>query len=904
MANKKKMIVIDGNSLMFRAYYATAYTGNLMQTRSGIYTNALYGFINMMKHLLSLNCSSNSLPNLDSSIFVAFDKGKKTFRHKLYDNYKGTRSKTPDEFIMQIPFIKEYLDAMNIFHYEVDDYEADDLVGTVATLAKDYECVEIYSGDRDLLQLVGDNRIVCLNKVGITQLDCFDSKNFFEKVGYIPSETPDYKALVGDSSDNLPGIVGVGPKTAVRLINEYHSIENIEAHIDELKGKLKENVELGIENAKKTKYLATIITNVSLPFSIDDCEFKKPDYNKLRTLYEKMEFKSFLKDIPTTEDFTQVSFFSTPSEVVNLPKIEKNENIKNYHIHDIKDLYAILNQANEFCFDVILSQDNYHLASIVGITLATLNDVFYLSLDEFVASNVFSLFKEKEVITIDSKKVFVALSHYGINLPKVAFDISLAGYVVNPSYGSIDLSILYRYFDMDNLPLQSEVYGKKTIYNMENIEVCEKYAMNLAYGAMVIYPRLKKEIHDISCDYLFYEVELPLARTLGIVEGNGFKIDEATLDQVGFDLLKQMNELEKKIYEEAGEEFNISSPKQLGEVLFDKLNLGKGKKNKTGYVTNAEVLEKLSERHIVPSLVLKYRKYSKLYSTYVAGLKDVINKEDGKVHTIFKQNYTLTGRLSSVEPNIQNIPVRTEDGRLIRQAFIPSFKDGLLISADYSQIELRILAHMSNCPSMIHDFQTGVDFHSNTASKIYDLPLNMVTKDMRRIAKAVNFGIIYGMSTWGLSDEIHISPLEAANFIERYFLIYPEVKEFLDKLVSDAKSLGYSKTLYNRRRYINEIKSSNRVLAKFGERTAMNAPIQGTAADIIKIAMNEVQNEIESHGLKACMVAQVHDELIIDTPADEVEIVKKILKEQMTKVAQLKVLLEVDVETGSTWDLK
>jgi DNA polymerase-1 len=923
----KKLIVVDGNSVMFRAYFATAAMGNLMQTRSGLYTNAVYGFVNMMKRLLT-----------DSDIthvFVAFDKGKKTFRHQSYSEYKGTRNKTPEEFLMQIPFIKEYLDILKIKHFEMDNYEADDLVGTVSHLGKDFDEVEIYSGDHDLLQLVGDNRVVCLNKVGITNVDVYTKDNFKEKMGFEPNQLIDYKGLLGDSSDNLPGVTGIGPKTAIKLLDQYQTLENLLEHTSELKGMQKVHVEEDQDKARMSKYLATIITNVDVPFTIDDCLYQHVPESSLIDFYEKMEFKSFLSrleksrleksrleksrvnDVPSTKVTSntikqtpvQTSLFDTVSfekenkndcEVLNQTKI-----IRTKKPHDIELCFDEIQKEKKFSIDCELTQANYHQASLLGFAIATKKYSFFLTKEEFFSKDFLSFFKsDVDIICYDTKKLFVTLFYLGKTINYTTFDITLADYVLNPAYGCEDASYLFKRLLGEELPLQETIYGKKDIFTIPEVTIYENYAMDKVSGAYDLYPIMTSELQKVNALSLLKDMEIPLAFTLGKMESAGFKVNPQRLDEIGETLQSEMSRLEQLIYQAAGEKFNISSPKQLGEILFEKLELAKGKKNKTGYVTSADVLEKLATKHVVPRYVLEYRKYSKLNSTYIQGLKLVLNPVDSKVHTIFKQNLTLTGRLSSIEPNIQNIPVRTSDGRLIRSAFVPSTKDGVLISSDYSQIELRILAHVSQCKNMIDDFNSGVDFHASTAAKIYGVPLDQVTKEMRRMAKAVNFGIIYGMGTWSLSEEIHVSPEEASAFISKYFAIYPEVKSFLDETVENAKIDGYTSTIYHRRRYIPEIVSSNHFLQKFGERTAMNAPIQGSAADIIKLAMIEVDRELEQRKLSAKMVAQVHDELIIDTPQNEIEVVKEVLTSAMTKVIKMSVPLTIDIEQGSTWDLK
>lgn len=877
----KKMIILDGNSIMFRAYFATAFGGSLMQARSGLYTNAIYGFVNMIQHILQTPDMTN--------IFVAFDKGKKTKRHQEYSDYKGGRKPTPEEFLMQIPYIKEYLDVIGIKHLELDDYEADDIVGSMAMLAKDqFDEVMIISGDKDLLQLAKGNIHVYLTKKGITTLECYTEENFKELMGIESSQMTDYKGLIGDSSDNLPGISGIGPKTAIKLLNQYGTLENIIDNVDKITGKMQSTIIAEKDIALRSKKLATLFVDVPLPYTIEDTLYQEPSKVELRKFYEKVDFSSFIKKLGDVQE-----------EVDNV--VVKKDISVSYHYNDIDLLIKELNDCSSYCIDVELSGENYHKCKVIGISVFISGSGHFISSEHLSNLLLISALKNKKVYAVDVKKVYTALSHYDIILDDFAFDLGLGVYLVNPSYASIDPKVMYAHFFETNLNYVEEIYGKKNIYDIPEFDVYAKYAID----KLVYLEDAKLEIDKVLNDSqkaLLYELEIKLAVVLAKMEIAGFKVSKHRLNEIGEFVLDELKRLEKEIYELCGFEFNIGSPKQLGEVLFDKLGLAKGKKNKTGYSTNAEVLEKLAPLHPVPQKVLEYRKYSKLYSTYVVGLLAEVF-EDDKVHTIFKQSLTLTGRLSSTEPNIQNIPIRTEDGRLIRSAFIPS--DGsILVSADYSQIELRILAHVSKCENMINAFNSGEDLHSSTAAKIYGIDVSEVTKDQRRMAKAVNFGIVYGMSPWGLAEELHISTFDANNFINRYFTIYPEIKVFLENIVNSVKEVGYTETIFGRRRYIPEIKSSNGALRQFGERTAKNAPIQGAAADVIKFAMVAVDKKFNELGLKSKMIAQVHDELVIDTVSDEVEIVKQVLKEVMENVVKLDVLLEASLSWGNNWDMK
>ena len=875
-----KIVLLDGNSIMFRAYYATAYTGNLMQTSNGIYTNAVYGFVNMMNKIID---STNM-----THIFVAFDKGKKTFRHQTYADYKGGRKPMPTEFAMQIPYIKQYLDLLGIKRLEVDDFEADDLIGTMADKVKDhFDEVMIISGDKDLLQLVKGNVKVYLTKKGITDLEEYNENNFKSIMGFEPHQMVDYKALIGDSSDNLPGLSGVGPKTAVKLLETYGDLETIILNKSELKPKLQETVEAEKDIARITKELATIATNANIDYTIEELEYKVDNLNKLHSFFEELEFKSFLKKMN----------FETTNNI-------ENKTISNYIYNDLDKTLESIKQANIINLEVELDIDNYHRGNVIGLAICVGDSGFYLDASYLYDDRLKSLLEQKQIYTIDSKKTYVALRKYDITLNNFAFDLILAAYVVNPSYGNMDIKSIYEKFIETSLPYQEEVYGKKAKKVIENEELFKKYAVDKCYLLTVVKPIIDEQLKNNNQDKLYYEVELPLAKALGDVEINGFKVNRKRLSEIGETFTKEMKEAEAKIFELAGHEFNVASPKQLGVVIFDELKLGKAKKTKTGYSTSAEILEELAKVHPLPKLVLDYRKFAKLNSTYVVGLLEESANSESKVHTIFKQALTLTGRLSSTEPNIQNIPVRTEEGRIIRTAFIPTNDDDYLLSADYSQIELRILAAMSNCKAMLTAFNEGVDLHASTAANVFNKEIEQISKEERRLAKAINFGIVYGMSDWGLAEQLHISPIEAASFIKKYFEIYPEIKSYLDETVENAKKLGYTITYYNRRRYMNEINSSNGALRKIAERAAMNAPIQGTAADIMKIAMLNVYNNLKQAKLKSRIVAQVHDELIIDVVKDELEIVKSLVKDTMESAVKMQVKFACEVEYGSTWDLK
>lgn len=887
----KRLILIDGNNLMFRAYYATAYTGNLMMTKNGLYTNALFGFANMVNKIVK-----ELTPDY---LFIAFDKGKKTFRHQMYGEYKSGRAHMPEELAMQIPLVKEYVNLLGIKQYECNDYEADDLVGSCADKFKnDVDEIIVISQDKDLLQLVDEKTTVASPKSGISELIFYNTKNFKELLGIEHYQMVDYKGLIGDSSDNLPGVTGVGPKTAQKLLEEYKTLENIFDNIPNIKGKISEKLSADKEVSLRTKMLATLVRNVPLDFELDDLKCKKPEYETLRKFYERVEFTSFIKKMNSDD-------YETVKEEDSKELVEYKYNGE-YYINDIEKLEEIIakQEKEEVMLEVELDGENYHKANLLGISLLIDEVGFYFE-KELLKNSVLKNYLEKEhkFSSIDVKRVYCALEKENIHVSNFLFDFILGAYILNPVYPNQDLHNIFNIFFKCNLPYLDDIYGKKSVYQIPELEVLSHYSIDKCYYLSKVINYVNEELENLNQTSLLYDMELPLAIVLAKTENNGFKVNKERLLEIGEQLEELIKELEKEIYMLVGHEFNISSPKQLGVVLFEELELAKGKKTKTGYSTSADVLEKLAYKHEVVRKVLEYRKYTKLYSTYVVGLTNELY-EDSKVRTTFKQALTLTGRLSSTEPNIQNIPIRTEDGRLIRSAFVSSFENGELVSADYSQIELRILAAMSNCKGMLDAFNNGIDLHTSTAAKIYDLPEAFIDKDMRRIAKAVNFGIVYGMSDWGLSEELHISPLEAKKFIEKYYEAYPEIRIYLDNAIEDTKNTGYSKTIFNRRRYMPDINSSNHTVREFAKRTAMNAPIQGSAADVIKLAMVAVDKEIQNKKLNSKIVAQVHDELIVDCPSNEVEIVKSLLKEVMENTTKLDVKLEVSVESGKTWDLK
>ena len=871
--NKKILFLIDGNSLMFRSYYATAYTGNLMKTKDGIYTNALFGFCSMLHRRL--------IEEADYA-FVAFDAGSQTFRHQSFEEYKATRKPLPEELKMQIPYIKQYLDIMNVKRKESDIYEADDIIASVARkFYQNFDEIRIITGDRDLLQLVNDKVAVYLTKRGVAELDEYNHNNFQDKTRITPGQITDYKGMAGDSSDNLPGIRGIGEKTALKLLEKYHSLENIIKHIDELpvrtKNLILENKEMGI----RCKELATLKQDIKLDCSVDDLKFDDYNHEQLVDFFRQFEFYSFLKRM-------EKEAIVSESE---LPTIISDANA---------DLKAILNSDTYVIAEVFSS--NYYSGKFLGLSIVSAKTRLFFPKHVVEKNHDLKDYLENPSYakkTYDYKMLYSVLKRLNIEIANVDFDLLIAAYLINPSYAADDFKKTIDNFCSNDLSYYDNIYGANTKMRIPKIDIYARYGVDKAQIIKELELKLKSEIEKLELVEL-YNIELMLSKVLAEVELNGLLIDIYRLEEIGGELSLKAEEYAEKVYQIAGELFNINSPKQLGEILFEKLHLPHGKKTKTGFSTSSDVLEKLAIDYPIARYVLEYRAYNKLITTYVNGLKEVID-EKRYVHPIYKQALTATGRLSAVEPNIQNMPIRTEEGQSIREVFISRFPDGYILSADYSQIELRVLAHLSEDEKMINAFNESIDFHSLTASQIFDVDLEAVNKEMRRTAKAINFGIIYGMSAWGLSEAINITPLEANIYINKYFYNFNKVKVYLDSLIEKVKAKGYTKTILNRRRYIPEIVSSNANLRAFGERTAMNAPIQGSAADIIKIAMIRIYQKMKDMNLKSLMIAQVHDELVFDCPSDEVETVKNIVVKEMTEALGLKVKLTAEVHIGRNW---
>ena len=849
----KKVILIDGNNLLFRSYYATAYRGPILRNSKGFPTNGLYGFINMLNKIIS--------EENPSYMMIAFDKGK-TFRHEKYEGYKDGRRETPDELKMQFPVAKKIAKAMGIPCFEIDNYEADDIIGTFAKEVDENEdfISTIISSDKDLLQLISkDNEVKLLKTNDYIRMD---EKTFVETYGFTPDKMIDLKGLMGDASDNIPGVKGIGEKTAIKLLQDYGTIENLYDHIEEIKGKTKEKLIEGKESAFFSKEIATIYKDVPI-----DKDLNKIKYNgatsRLIPLMKEYEFFSLLKKMEIKEEKKEINY-----EVIDKLNIDIDSAI------------------------YIECKGNYHDNNIIGIAITNKNGNFFIEKDNI---NNLTIEKDINLYTYDLKKLLVLFKYNNISLNNKIDDLNIEAYILNYPLKD-DISYLMEVCGTNTLSIE-ELLKKKDITQEEIIS-------NLIEKSTFIFENRTKFYEElIKKDFLsiYEDIDLPLTYVLSDMEYNGVNVDKDYLLKMGKEVEEKINVLEKEIHTLANNDtFNINSPKQLGTVLFEDLNLPYPKKIKAGsnYSTSVDILNKLKDYEIV-NKILDYRSLIKIHSNYIIGLLDFI-KEDGKIHTIFNQTLTRTGRLSSTSPNLQNIPIREEYGRLIRKAFIPS-ENSVIISSDYSQIELRMFAHMSKAENLIEAFKQNMDIHTKTAMDIYHISKDEVTSNLRRNAKAVNFGILYGISSFGLSEDLGMSMKEAKQFIDNYLETYPGIKDYMESLKKEAYENGFVKTLFGRVRVIDELKSNNFMVRSQGERMALNTPIQGTSADIIKIAMINVNNELKRRKLNAKMIIQVHDEILIDCPKNELETVKEILKDKMENAYKLSVPLKVDINYGNNW---
>ena len=852
----KKIIMVDGNNLLFRSYYATAYNGNFMKNSKGFPTNALFGFTNMINKIIQ--------EENPEYIIVAFDKGK-TFRHEKYDFYKQGRSETPDELKMQFPVAKNMLDAMGIKYYEIDNYEADDIIGTFAKYCDipddDYEGL-IVSSDKDLIQLISPQ--VEMKLLKSKDYVRYNVNNFKEEWGIDPINIIDLKALMGDSSDNIPGVKGIGEKTALKLLHQYKTLDGVYDNIDNIKGSVHDKLVSGKDDAYMSYEIATIYREVPMEINISDIKYLGPN-ESLKGIYEELEFFSFLKNL----------------------KVE-NKSVKESIKFEIINDTSKINITDDVAIYLELDNSNYHKANIVGMGVYNKNSAYFIEKEALLNNPEFLTSVKK--YTYDYKKLLVTCKKNNISLSNVVFDTSIAAYLLEYNLKE-DIAYLSNEFGY-KIPFFTNIEKEE----LDIKEICVERAKFIYETKDTLY----NELESKEMLYLFNDVEMPLSEVLADMEYTGFNVDKKRLLDMGEEIKIKIELITKDIYNYAGSNFNIASPAQLSDVLFEKLSLPHyGKKGRSGYSTAADVLQKLIDKHPIVNLILEYRLLTKLYTTYIEGLISYIY-EDNKIHTIYTQTLTRTGRLSSIEPNLQNIPIRNEYGRLIRKAFIPS-SDSVIVSADYSQIELRIFSCMANIDSLKYAFNHNIDVHTKTASDIFKVSVDAVTKDMRRIAKAVNFGIIYGISGFGLSENLNIETKEATKFINDYYETYPGIKTYKDECIKKAHEDGFVKTLFGRIRTINELNNKNYMIRSSAERIALNTPVQGTAADIIKIAMVNLYKEFNKNNLKSKILVQVHDELVIDCKKDELEIVQKLLRDTMEHVIDLDVPLLIDIEYGDDW---
>ena len=854
----KKVILVDGNNLLFRSYFATAYTGNTMRNSKGFPTNGLYGLVNMLNKIIR--------EEKPEYMLVAFDKGK-TFRHEKYLDYKGGRNETPDDLKKQFSVAKKLVPLMGIKCFEIDNYEADDIIGTYSKMAlidSEFETT-IVSSDKDLLQLINEETEVKLLK----QKDYIrmNEETFIDTYGIKPIRMIDLKGLMGDASDNIPGVKGIGEKTALKLLQEYDSLENVYDNIDNIKGATKQKLIDGKESAFMSKDIATIYNEVPVTYSLEELKYDGPYVNGLREMYSDLEFYSFLKDFKEEE--------------------KKEEKLEYKIIENIDDL-KLKEKVSAY---LEISETNYHNADIYGMSLYDGENAYYVPFEVLKENK--NILDEKEIYTYDLKKMIVSLNKYGIDIKNCTFDAMIAGYILNYNVKD-DIAYLANTFNCD-ITLFDNFKKEKNMSNEALADLTVKKA-KFIYDIKDEFINKMKEEEQLE---LFSNIEMKLSFVLASMEIEGVRVDTKVLDEMGENINKKLDELTSEIYNYAGEGFNIQSPKQLGEVLFEKLEIPYPKKKKTSYSTAREILDKIVDYHPIVEKIIEHRTLNKIYTTYIVGIKNCV-KEDGKLHTIYTQTLTRTGRLSSIEPNLQNIPIRYKEGKEIRKAFIPE-ENSVFLSSDYSQIELRMFAHMSGEQNLIDAFKHHLDIHTKTAMDIYHVSKDEVTKNMRRDAKAVNFGIIYGISSFGLAEDLGVDIKTAKKFLDNYLETFPGIKNYMDKVIKDAYETGYVKTIMNRKRKIDELYNTNHMIKVQGERMALNTPVQGSSADILKKAMIDIYNEFNRLNLKSKMILQVHDELIFNVKNDELEKVKEIVINFMENAYKLNVPLEVDVEIGKNW---
>ena len=876
----KKLIIIDGNSIINRAFYALPDMNN----KEGLKTNAIYGFTTMLFKIIDIYKPTH--------ISVAFDRKAPTFRHLEFEEYKAGRKKMPDELRVQFEPLKNLLDKFNINRIEIDGYEADDIIGTVSRIAEeDGFKVFIVTGDKDAIQLASNNTTTLITKKGVADVEEYNYDSVVEKYEMTPNQFIDLKGLMGDKSDNIPGVPGIGEKTGIKLIKEFSSVEGIIENIDSLKGSIKKKIEENKELALMSKKIATIIRDVPIEFNLKDLEYGNYDKNSVIEEFKKLGFTSLMSRLIDLDGDSNQNKINLEFNISKLDNI--NEFIEN------------VNKNKELILKIVKKEGNILEKNIMYVFFSLDGkNIYYI--DESDVTNLKDVFSSNEIkkFGYNLKDDYIALRPYGIKLENLNFDISIAEYLIDStsttSYECSDIAMKYL---ASKIKSREELLGKGVKakkYDELDFKELSEYISNIINLVKEVRPYMEESLNDMDMKSLFYDVEMPLVEVLGFMEFEGIKVDKYKLSELGIEFKEMIVKLEEDIFEMSGEKFNINSPKQLGNILFEKLKLPIIKKTKTGYSTNAEVLDKLREKHPIIDKISEYRQIVKLNSTYVEGLLNIINPISGRIHSSFNQTITTTGRISSTEPNLQNIPVKLEIGRNIRKVFIAD-NDCDLVDADYSQVELRVLAQMSQDKNMIDAFVHNEDIHTKTATQVFNVTSNEVTPELRSAAKAVNFGIVYGKSDFGLSEELHIPLKEAKAYIENYFNKYSKIKEFMEKTIEDACINGYVKTMFNRRRYIPELKSNNFMLRNAGKRAAMNAPIQGSAADIIKIAMVNVYKKLEEKNLKSKLILQVHDELIVETVKEELELVKSIVREEMENAVSIDVKLDVDLNVGKSW---
>ena len=878
----KRLIIIDGNSIINRAFYALPD----MTNSEGLHTNAVYGFTRMLFKIID--------DYKPTHISVAFDMKAPTFRHKEFSEYKAGRKKMPNELGQQLQPLKELLDTFNIHRMEMAGFEADDLIGTVAKKAENDDFkVYIVTGDKDAIQLASNKTTTLITKKGVGEVEEYNYDSVVERYEMTPTQFIDLKGLMGDKSDNIPGVPGIGEKTGIKLIKEFSSIENLIENTNQLKGSVKKKIEENKDQAVFSKKLATIITDVPIEISLDELSYGDYDKNAVIEEFKKFGFNTLIKQVLAMDGGYEESIVEE--------KIELNIN----HLEDISAFKNEIEKTNKLFIKTVSKVGNILEKNLIYVFVsADGKNIYYINDEELELIKDIISNEEIKKIGYNLKDDYLALKPYDIQLNNMFFDIAIGEYLIDSksstSYECSDIAMKYL---TKKIKSKEELLGKGakakkfSDLELEELSIYFGEILNIVYN---VYPIMEKAFKEIDMEYLFYDVEMPLVEVLGSMEYEGMAVDKNQLEEIGNKFKEIISNLEEEIFTMAGEKFNINSPKQLGVILFEKLELPVIKKTKTGYSTNADVLEKLRDKHEIIDKITEYRQIVKLNSTYVEGLSNIINPISGRIHSSFNQTITTTGRISSTEPNLQNIPVKTEMGREIRKVFIA--KDNCkLVDADYSQVELRVLAHMSDDEHMIDAFQHNMDIHSKTASQIFGVDINDVTSLQRSEAKAINFGIVYGKTDFGLAQDLNIPVPKAKAYIENYFANYDKIKVFMDEAIKNATDKGYALTIFNRRRYIPEINSSNFMVRNQGKRFAMNAPIQGSAADIIKIAMVNVFTRLKDENLKSRLILQVHDELIVEALEEEIDKVCSIVKEEMESAVNLQVHLDVDLNVGDSW---